>query len=67
MSIFFAEILLADRGAVDMNHIKQDFSLKAWVQSSGVDLEGGAKAKFELFWNIVMLHIKLTPTTHALT
>ena len=29
-----------------MKHIKQDFSLKAWVQSPGVDLGGGAKAKF---------------------
>ena len=26
-------------------HIKQDFSPKAWVQPPGVDLGGGAKAK----------------------
>ena len=33
-----------------MKQIKQDFSLKAWVQSPGVDLEvGGAKAKIKLF------------------
>ena len=28
-----------------MKHIKQDFSLKAWVGSRGVDLGGGAEAK----------------------
>ena len=32
-----------------MKHIKQDFSLKAWVQSPRVDLGGGAKAKIKLF------------------
>ena len=42
-----------------MKYIKQDFSLKAWVQSPGVDLESGAKAKIKLFRNMVMLHIKL--------
>ena len=31
----FGEILHAGRGAIDMKHIKQDFSLKAWGQSPG--------------------------------
>ena len=31
----FAENLHAGRGAIDMKRIKQDFSLKAWVQSLG--------------------------------
>ena len=31
MSICFAEILHAGRAAIAMKHIKQDFSLKAWV------------------------------------
>ena len=64
---FFAEILHAARGAIDIKHIKQDFSLKAWVQSSGVDLAGRAKAKIKLFQNMVMLHIKLKPLMHAAT
>ena len=50
-----------------MKHIKQDFSLKAWVQSPGMDLGGGAKAKIELFWSMVMLHIKLKLKAHAAT
>ena len=50
-----------------MKHIKQDFSLKAWAQPPGVDLGGGAKAKIELFRNMVMLHIKLKPAAHATT
>ena len=62
----FAEILHADRRAID-KYIKQDFSLKAWVQSPGVDLGGEAKAKIELFRNMVMLHIKLKLTKHAAT
>ena len=33
----FAEIVHAGRGATDMKHIKQDFSLKALVQSPWVD------------------------------
>ena len=37
-----------------MKHIIQDFSLKAWVQSPGVDLWGGAMAKIDLFRNMVM-------------
>ena len=35
-----------------MKHIKQDFSLKAWVPAPGVDLGGGAEAKIKLFQNI---------------
>ena len=50
-----------------MKHIKQDFSLKAWVQSPGVDLGGGTKAKIKLFRNMVMLHIKLKPTAQSAT
>ena len=34
-SQFFTEILHADRGTLDMKHIKWDFSLKAWVLSLG--------------------------------
>ena len=60
----FAEILHACRGAIDMKHIKKDFSLKTWVQSPGVVLEGGAKANNQLFRNMVMLHIKLKGTMH---
>ena len=32
-----------------MKHIKRDFSLKAWVRASWVDLGGGAEAKTKLF------------------
>ena len=68
MSLFFAEILHASREAIDMKHnIKQDFSLKAWVQSPGVDLRGGTKAKIKLFSNMGMLHIELKLTVHAAT
>ena len=42
-----------------MKHIKLDFSLKAWVQSPGVDFGGRAEARIKLFRNMVMLHIKL--------
>ena len=66
-SIFFADILHAGRAAIDMKDIKQDFRLKEWVQASGVELGGGAKAKIKLFQNMVMLHIKLTLTTFAAT
>ena len=48
-----------------MKHIKRDFSLKAWVRAPGVDFGGGAEAKIKLFQNMVMLHIKLKPTTFA--
>ena len=50
-----------------MEYLKQDFSLNAWVQSPGVDLGDRAKAKINLFRNMVMLHIKLKPMTHAAT
>ena len=42
-----------------MKHIKQDFSLKAWVRSPGLVLGGGAEAKSKIFRNVVMLYIKL--------
>ena len=45
----FAEILHADRAAIDMKHIKRDFSFKAWVRGCWVDLGGGAQAKIRLF------------------
>ena len=48
MLIFFAEILHAGRTAIDMKHIKRDFSLKAWVRVSWADLGGGAEAKIKL-------------------
>ena len=67
MSIFFAEILHVGRAAIDMKHIKQDFSLKAWVRAPGVDFGGGAEAKIKLFQNMVMLHIKLKLMTFATT
>ena len=37
------------RAAVDMKHIKRDFSLKAWVQGCWVDLGGGAEVKIKFF------------------
>ena len=33
------------RAAIDMKHIKRDFSLKAWVRACWVDLGGGAEVK----------------------
>ena len=50
-----------------MKHIKQDFSVKAWVQSPRLDLEGGAMVKIKFFRNMVMLHIKLKRMMHAAT
>ena len=35
----FTEISDADKGPIDMKHVKQDFSLKAWVRPPG-GLEG---------------------------
>ena len=49
-----------------MKHIKQDFSLKAWVLSSGVN-RGWDKGNIIFSWNMVMLHIKLKPTTQSAT
>ena len=63
----FAEILHAGRAAIDMKHIKRDFSLKAWVRVRWVNLGGGAEAKNKLFQNMVMLHIKLKLTMLAAT
>ena len=64
---FFAEILHTGRAAIDMKHIKRDFSLKAWVRACWVDLGAGAEVKIKLFQNMVMLHIKLKLTTLAAT
>ena len=55
----------AGRAAIDMKHIKWDFSLKAWFWAPLVDLGGGAEAKIKLFQNMVMLHIKLKLMTLA--
>ena len=63
----FAESLHAGRAAIDMKHIKQDFSLKALVRGRWVDLGGGADAKIKLFQYMVMLHIKLELTMLAAT
>ena len=45
----FSEILHAGRAAIDMKHIKWDFSLKAWVRAPGVDIGGEAEANMKLF------------------
>ena len=65
--LFFAEILRTGRAAIDMKHIKRDFSLKAWVRACWLDLGGGAEVKIKLFQNMVMMHIKLKLTTLAAT
>ena len=49
-------------GTLDMKHIKQDFSLKAWVRSLLMDLGVEANAKIQSFPNMVMLCIKLKGT-----
>ena len=67
MLIFFAEIPHTGRAAIDMKHIKQDFSLKACVRAGWVDLGGGAESDIKLFQNMVMLHIKLKLTMLAAT
>ena len=43
-----------------MKHMKRDFSLKAWVRASWVDLGGGAEAKIKLFseYGLVAYQIK---------
>ena len=63
----FAEILHAGGVAIDMKHIKRDFSLKALVGAPWVDLGGGAEAKIKLFQNMVMLHIKLKLIAQSVT
>ena len=60
-------MLRVGRAAIDMKHIKWNFSLKAWVRAPGVDLGVGAKAKMKLFQNMVMVHIKLKLMTFAAT
>ena len=39
----------AGSAAIDMKHIKWDFSLKAWVRVCWVDLGGGAETKIKPF------------------
>ena len=36
----------AGKAAIDMIHIKRDFSLKAWARAHGVDLGGVGEIKF---------------------
>ena len=50
-----------------MKHIKQDVSLKVWVRSLGKDIGVGGEDKSKLFWNMVMLHIKLKLMMQAAT
>ena len=54
---FFTEIVHANKGTIDMRHIKQHFNSKAWVGSPGLT-QGLGRAKIQLFQNMVMLHIK---------
>ena len=56
----FAEILYAGRAAIDMKHIKRDFSLKASRSEA-------PRPKSFFFQNMVMLHINLKLTTLAAT
>ena len=44
----FTEILHAGRAAIDMKHIKGDFSLNAWVRSPRVNLGGWTEAKINV-------------------
>ena len=53
----FTKILHADRSTTDMKHIKGDLSSRPGP-APWVDLRGRAKAKIQLFQNMVMLHIK---------
>ena len=41
---------------IDMKYIKQELSLKAWTC---VDLGSQARAKIQLFQNLVMLYMQL--------
>ena len=56
MFIFFAEILHAGRAAIDMKHIKRDFSLKAWVRAPGWNYGVGPRSKYNFFkiWSCCM-------------
>ena len=55
LSIFLTATLHTARGTIDIKHIKQDFSFKVpWV-----DVRDLAEAKNQLFWNTVIMHIKL--------
>ena len=67
MSVNFTEFLPADRGTIDMKHIKQDFRSKAWVWLPGWTKGVGQRPKLFFFQNMIMLHIKLKGLTHAAT
>ena len=56
LSIYF-EISHADRGTINMKHIKHDFLSKACVSTPGWTWGWGQRVKIQLFQNIVMLHI----------
>ena len=45
----FTEILHADRGTIDMKHIKQDFNSKAWVGPPGWTKGVGQRPKPNFF------------------
>ena len=61
------ESLHAERGTINMKHIKCDLRSKACFTPL-VDLGGGVKkVKNQLFLNTVTLHIKLQGITNAAT
>ena len=62
VNIFITEISHADKGAMDMKHIKQDFSSNSWVDSVR---DRGQNSIF--FQSMVMLHIKLKRMMNAAT
>ena len=50
-----------------MKHIKRDFSLKRPWFDPRMNIGGRDEAKIQLFWNMVMLHIKFKGTTQTVT
>ena len=50
-----------------MKHIKRDFSLKRPWFDPRMNIGGRDETKIQLFWNMVMLHIKFKGTTHTVT
>ena len=52
------EILHADRGTIDMEHIRLDFSFKSWIRIPGWTCGLGRGQNF-FFQNMVTLYIKL--------
>ena len=63
LSIYFAEILHAGRGAIDMKNIKLDFRLKAWVRSPGIDWGVGPRPIFFfLEYGLVAYYVRANHT-----